>query len=147
MEYDCKPDNLLDLTIGSCRWGQNCLLQCNPISKSDFIKYQFPKPSLFSSASNCSASCPSVDTFSKFRAQADLTVTPPGSNDVDPSIFNSFPGGYFSVKPTEEFWINPGDFLGFSGTGVAGSIGYRWQCSQRYFRQMHFFILQQLLGA
>ena len=104
-----------------------------------FIKYQFPKPSLFSSASNCSASCPSVDTFSKFRAQADLTVTPPGSNDVDPSIFNSFPGGYFSVKPTEEFWLNPGDFLGFSGTGVAGGIGYRWQCSQKYFRQMHFF--------
>ena len=40
------------------------------------------KQSLLSSAANCSASCPSVDTFSRFRAQSDLTVSPPGSKDV-----------------------------------------------------------------
>ena len=37
--------------------------------------------------------------------------------------------GYFSVKlsESEEFWLNPGDFLGFSGTGSAGGIGYRFK--------------------
>ena len=46
--------------------------------------------------------------------------------------------GYFSVKPSEEFWLNPGDFLGFSGTGVAGGIAYRsyLQQFQKYIK--HF---------
>ena len=30
--------------------------------------------------------------------------------------------GYFSYQPESEAWINPGDFLGFSG----GKIGYRY---------------------
>lgn len=38
----------------------------------------------------------------------------------------SYSAGYFSVPPSEEFWLNPGDFLGFSGTGAASGIGYRW---------------------
>ena len=37
----------------------------------------------------------------------------------------SYSAGYFSVQPSEEFWLNPGDFLGFSGTGAAAGIGYR----------------------
>ena len=27
--------------------------------------------------------------------------------------------GYFDVEPTEEFWLEAGDLLGFSGTGIA----------------------------
>ena len=42
------------------------------------------------------------------------------------------------MKPSEEFWLNPGDFLGFSGTGVAGGIAYRsyLQQFQKYIK--HF---------
>ena len=34
------------------------------------------------SASNCTSACPSQDSFSKFRPQADLTVAPTGSKDT-----------------------------------------------------------------
>ena len=42
------------------------------------------------------------------------------------------------MKPSEEFWLNPGDFLGFSGTGVAGGIAYRSYLQQFQKYQKHF---------
>ena len=49
-----------------------------------------------------------LDYFSSFSSS--------NSFDVDISVV-----GYFSFRPNGEVWINPGDFLGFSG----GKIGYR----------------------
>ena len=95
------------------------------------------------SASNCTSACPSQDSFSKFRPQADLTIAPTGSKATMIMTRISWhllscAAGYFSVKPSEEFWLNPGDFLGFSGTGIAGGIAYRsyFQEFQKY--QKHF---------
>ena len=84
MEYDCKEGNLLDLTIGSCRCTrdlsnlssiQNLMIlnPCNCMQRVTDSNH---------SASNCTSACPSEDSFSKFRPQADLTVAPTGSKDT-----------------------------------------------------------------
>ena len=49
-----------------------------------------------------------LDKFSSFESERKIEV----------EIANA---GYFNIKPDPEEWINPGDFLGFSG----GIIGYR----------------------
>ena len=82
MEYDCKPGNLLDLTIGSCRCTRDLsnlssiqnLLSLNPCMQ----KVTDSNPS----ASNCTSACPSQDSFSKFRPQADLIVAPTESKNT-----------------------------------------------------------------
>ena len=82
MEYDCKPGNLLDLTIGSCRCTRdlsNLSSIQNLLSLNPFMQRVTDSNH---SASNCTSACPSQDSFSKFRPQADLTVAPTRSKDA-----------------------------------------------------------------
>jgi hypothetical protein len=94
LEYECKDDMLLDLTVGSCRY--------------EFLFTFSPKPA--SSSNTCNGTCPGEEVFSKFKAVADYALPTQAAD------------GYFSVTLTDEFWLSPGDFLGFSGPG----IGYRY---------------------